>query len=137
MVNSPLSLSLVFFIHLVLSPEISIIKEAITTTTTFTTECKKDKNDLGHIMISYNHSTRVLCSKIAKALKVKRTIPRKSKFHSNDSFQNLNYLVWIDQDNISGDILTSMASAVENSFVVLMAINDQYSQSRYCRLGSF
>jgi len=28
-----------------------------------------------------------------------------------------------------------MASAVENSFVVLMAINEQYYQSRYCRLG--
>ena len=52
-------------------------------------------------------------------------------------FQNLNYLVWIDQDNISGDILTSMASAVENAFVVLMAINDEYHKSRYCRLGQF
>lgn len=29
-----------------------------------------------------------------------------------------------------------MASAVENSFVVLMAINEQYHQSRYCRLGN-
>ncbi|CAF1095673.1 unnamed protein product [Adineta steineri] len=27
-----------------------------------------------------------------------------------------------------------MASAVENSFVVLMAINEQYYESRYCRL---
>ena len=56
------------------SSEISIIKETLTTTTTLTTEYKKDKNDLGHIMISYNHSTRVLCSKIAKALKVKKSI---------------------------------------------------------------
>ena len=47
-----------------------------------------------------------------------------------------NYIVWIDQDNISGDILTSMASAVENSFVVLMAINEHYYESRYCRLGT-
>jgi hypothetical protein len=31
---------------------------------------KKDKNDLGHIMISYNHSTQTICLKIAKALKV-------------------------------------------------------------------
>ena len=44
-------------------------------------------------------------------------------------------MVWIDQDNISGDIFTSMASGVENSFVVLMAMNDEYYQSRYCRLG--
>ena len=44
-------------------------------------------------------------------------------------------MVWIDQDNISGDILTSMASAIENAYVVLMAINEQYFNSRYCRLG--
>jgi hypothetical protein len=47
----------------------------------------------------------------------------------------LNYLVWIDEDDISGDIFAAMATAVENSFVVLMAINEQYYQSRYCRLG--
>ena len=51
--------------------EISIIKETFTTTTTIEKEYKKDKNDLGHIMISYNHSTQALCLRIAKALKVK------------------------------------------------------------------
>jgi hypothetical protein len=49
----------------------------------------------------------------------------------------LNYDVWIDQDKISGDVFNSMANAVENSFVVLMAINEQYYQSRYCRLGEY
>lgn len=28
-----------------------------------------------------------------------------------------------------------MASAVENAFVILMAVNEQYFRSRYCRLG--
>jgi len=56
--------------------EISIIKETLTTTTStisleFTEIVKKDKNNLGHIMISYNHSTKAICSKIAKNLKVK------------------------------------------------------------------
>jgi len=56
--------------------EISIIKETLTTTTStisldFTGIVKKDKNNLGHIMISYNHSTKAICSKIAKNLKVK------------------------------------------------------------------
>ncbi len=49
--------------------------------------------------------------------------------------QRLNYDVSIDLENIPGDVLTSMASAIENAFVVLMAINEQYFQSRYCRLG--
>ena len=53
----------------------------------------------------------------------------------NVILKGLDYLVWIDEDNISGDVLTSMASAVENAFVVLFAVNDQYFQSRYCRLG--
>ncbi|CAF3664813.1 unnamed protein product [Rotaria socialis] len=97
--------------------EIIVMKTGSTTMTTIEyTEPKKNKNEIGHIMISYNHSTKTICSKIAKNLK------------------NLNYLVWIDQDNISGDILTSMASAVENAYVVLMAINEQYYKSRYCRL---
>ncbi|CAM4867966.1 unnamed protein product [Rotaria socialis] len=100
--------------------ETSIIKETLTTTSDisleFTGIVAKDKNDIGHILISYNHSTAIICSKIAKQLK------------------NLNYNVWIDRDNISGDIFTSMASAVENCFVVLMAVNEPYYQSRYCRL---
>ncbi|CAF2403701.1 unnamed protein product [Rotaria sp. Silwood2] len=96
--------------------DILFMKQTSTTYVTEYTEPKKNKNDIGHIMISYNHSTKTLCSRIARELK------------------NLNYLVWIDQDNISGDILTSMASAVENAYVVLMAINDKYYKSRYCRL---
>lgn len=77
---------------------------------------KKNKNDLGHIMISYNHSTRLLCMKIAHCLR------------------DLDYLVWIDHDNITGNVVTAMASAVENAFVILMAVNEQYFRSRYCRL---
>ncbi|CAF0902263.1 unnamed protein product [Adineta steineri] len=100
--------------------DISIIKEALTDKTPISLEFtgieKKDNKNLGHIMISYNHSTRAVCSRISKHLK------------------DRNYIIWIDEDNISGNIFGSMASAVENSFVVLMAINEQYYESRYCRL---
>ncbi len=44
-----------------------------TNTQPTTTECielKNDKKNPGHIMISYNHSTKALCTKIAKSLKV-------------------------------------------------------------------
>ncbi len=54
--------------------EISVIKETLNSDSTisldFTEIVKKDKNNLGHIMISYNHSTRAICSKISKHLKV-------------------------------------------------------------------
>lgn len=51
-----------------------MIKETLTTTSTISLEFsgieKKEKNNLGHIMISYNHSTKLICAKIAKQLKV-------------------------------------------------------------------
>ncbi len=56
--------------------EISIIKETLTSDSTislnFNEIVKKDKNHLGHIMISYNHSTKAICSKISKYLKVNK-----------------------------------------------------------------
>lgn len=36
------------------------------------TEEEKFKENFGHIMISYNHSTRPICLKIAEALRVKK-----------------------------------------------------------------
>lgn len=69
-----MKISIVMIIFL----EISIIKETINTTTTTMIEkdYKKDKNDVGHIMISYNHSTQALCLKIAKALRVGKRFMR-------------------------------------------------------------
>lgn len=59
-------------ISVLIDLEISIIKQTTTITTEEYTEIKKEKADLGHIMISYNHSTRPLCLKIAKELKVEK-----------------------------------------------------------------
>lgn len=33
------------------------------------------------------------------------------------------------------NILSGMAQAVENSYIVLLCINQQYFESGYCRLG--
>ncbi|CAF1313511.1 unnamed protein product [Rotaria magnacalcarata] len=69
-----------------------------------------------HIMISYNRSSRETCQKIYEDL-VKR-----------------NYKVWMDLTDMGDDILVSMARAVENSYIVLICINQQYYESEYCRL---
>ncbi|CAF3444395.1 unnamed protein product [Rotaria socialis] len=69
-----------------------------------------------HIMISYNRSSRETCQKIYEGL-VKR-----------------NYKVWMDLTDMGDDILVSMARAVENSYIVLICINQQYYESEYCRL---
>ncbi len=67
------SKNIIFHQHFfVIDLEISTFKQ--TTTTTIITdyvEPKKKKSDIGHIMISYNHSTKALCTRIAQALRVK------------------------------------------------------------------
>ncbi|CAF0809847.1 unnamed protein product [Adineta ricciae] len=69
-----------------------------------------------HIMISYNRSSRDTCERIYQGL------------------VNKNYKVWMDLTDMADDILVSMARAVENSYIVLLCINQQYYESDYCRL---
>ena len=68
-------------------------------------------------MISYNHSSRGTCQRIY------------------DGLIERNYKVWMDLTDMADDILVSMARAVENSYIVLLCINQQYYESEYCRLG--
>ncbi|CAF0818823.1 unnamed protein product [Brachionus calyciflorus] len=74
-----------------------------------------NKQDLQHIMISYNSLSRDLCLKI------------KSRLESNG------YKVWMDVEHIHGSSLDSMAKAVENSFCVLICITEKYRQSINCQ----
>ncbi|CAF4129968.1 unnamed protein product, partial [Rotaria sordida] len=83
----------------------------ITTTTTNYNQPQKR-----HIMISYNQSSRETCQKIY------------------DRLVERNYKVWMDLTNMVDDILVSMAQAVENSYIILICINQQYYTSHYCRL---
>ena len=41
----------------------------------------------------------------------------------------------MDFEHAYDDILPRMTRAVENSYIVLLCINQQYSESDYCRLG--
>ena len=41
----------------------------------------------------------------------------------------------MDIEHMHDNILSAMAQAVENSYIVLMCINQQYFDSGYCRLG--
>lgn len=76
----------------------------------------KLKNDNELIMISYNRrSAGDLCKKIVEQLR------------------KLGYHVWMDEDDASGDIQEAVAIAIQNSFVVLLALNEEYSQSYWCK----
>jgi len=89
-------------------------KHFLTASTTITTNQQPKR----HIMISYNRSSKETCQKIYENL-----IER-------------DYKVWMDLTDMAGDILESMARAVENSYIVLLCINQQYFESDYCKLGT-
>ncbi|EDQ85468.1 uncharacterized protein MONBRDRAFT_38827 [Monosiga brevicollis MX1] len=69
-----------------------------------------------HIMISYNWRHQPLALKLAQTLQAHR------------------FRVWIDVHKMEGNIMSEMASAVENAAVVLMLYSKAYAQSRHCML---
>ena len=45
--------------------------------------------------------------------------------------------VWMDVDKMTGNVLQTMARAVEKSSVILIAMSREYQNSTNCRSGSF
>ncbi|CAF4125697.1 unnamed protein product, partial [Rotaria sordida] len=76
--------------------------------TTIYVAAQDNQQQKRHIMISYNRSSRDICQKLYDRLIEK------------------NYKVWMDLSDMGDDILASMARAVENSYIVLLCINQQY-----------
>ena len=70
-----------------------------------------------HIMVSYQWDSQ------ATVLQVK------------DKLTDAGFTVWIDVENMTGSTLESMASAVENCTVFLMAVSRKYLESPNCRSG--
>jgi hypothetical protein len=47
-----------------------------------------------------------------------------------------NYKVWMNSEHMFDDLLlVRMVQAVENSYIILLCINQDYYESDYCRLG--
>ena len=53
-----------------------------------------------------------------------------------DALKDSGYKVWIDVDNLGGSTKEGMASAVENSAVILVAVSRKYKESANCRAGN-
>ncbi|KAH9500422.1 hypothetical protein Btru_071847 [Bulinus truncatus] len=68
-----------------------------------------------HILISYCDSDKELVHKVHKSLEAK------------------GYDLWIDTDKMGGNLMDSMAHAVENSWLVLLFISQKYKDSKNCR----
>ncbi len=67
------------------------------------------------IMISYSHKDRVLCEQI---------------------YENLiksGCRVWIDFDQMRGNIMDAMAQAIERSNTIIICMSEDYRKSNYCR----
>ncbi|CAF3982807.1 unnamed protein product [Rotaria sordida] len=67
------------------------------------------------IMISYSHKDEIICKKIYQEL---------IKF---------GYHVWIDYDQIHGNVMDAMAQAIEQSYIIIICMSEQYRKSNYCR----
>ncbi|CAM4807500.1 unnamed protein product [Rotaria magnacalcarata] len=67
------------------------------------------------IMISYSHKDEVICKQIYEEL-VKS-----------------GYRVWIDYDQIHGNVMDAMAQAIERSNIIIVCMSEQYRRSNYCR----
>jgi hypothetical protein len=67
------------------------------------------------IMISYSHKDKVLCNQIYEEL------------------SKSGYRVWIDFDQMRGNVMDAMAQAIEQSHTVIICMSEDYRKSNYCR----
>ncbi|CAF3996616.1 unnamed protein product [Rotaria sp. Silwood2] len=67
------------------------------------------------IMISYSHKDKMFCKQLY------------------DQLIKLGYRVWIDFDQMHGNVMDAMAQAIEQSNTILICMSEQYQRSNYCR----
>ncbi|CAF3678449.1 unnamed protein product [Adineta steineri] len=67
------------------------------------------------IMISYSHKEKVLCKQLY------------------DELIKSGYRVWIDFDQMHGNVMDAMAQAIDRSEIIIICMSEQYRQSNFCR----
>ncbi|UJR26405.1 hypothetical protein I4U23_007737 [Adineta vaga] len=67
------------------------------------------------IMISYSHKDEIICRRIYEEL-----------------IKN-GYRVWIDFDQLHGNVMDAMAQAIERSNKIVICMSEEYRRSNYCR----
>jgi hypothetical protein len=67
------------------------------------------------IMISYSHKEKILCKQLYEEL------------------TKAGYRVWIDFDQMHGNVMDAMAEAIERSHTIIICMSEQYRRSNYCR----
>ena len=67
------------------------------------------------IMISYSHKDEIICKQLYAEL------------------IRIGYTVWIDFDQMHGNVMDAMAQAIEQSHTIIICMSEQYRRSNYCR----
>ncbi|CAF4113270.1 unnamed protein product [Rotaria sordida] len=67
------------------------------------------------IMISYSHKDKDICKQLY------------------DELIRIGYRVWIDFDQMYGNVMDAMVEAIEQSQIILICMSEQYQRSNYCR----
>ena len=67
------------------------------------------------LMISYSHKDEIICRQIY------------------DELIKAGYRIWIDFDQMHGNVMDAMAQAIEQSNTILICMSEQYRRSNYCR----
>jgi hypothetical protein len=83
------------------------------------TAAEINNGDTFEIMISYSHTDEIICRKIY------------------DELINHGYRVWIDFDQMHGNVMDAMAQAIEHSNTILICMSEQYRRSNYCRAEAY
>ncbi|CAF1140287.1 unnamed protein product [Rotaria sp. Silwood1] len=67
------------------------------------------------IMISYSHKDKEICKQLYEEL------------------VRVGYRVWIDFDQMYGNVMDAMVEAIEQSRTIMICMSEQYQRSNYCR----
>ena len=67
------------------------------------------------LMISYSHKDKELCKQLY------------------DELIKAGYRVWIDFDQMHGNVMDAMAQAIEQAHTVIICLSEDYRKSNYCR----
>ncbi|CAF0992755.1 unnamed protein product [Rotaria sordida] len=76
---------------------------------------EKHDETMFDIMISYSHKDKIFCRQLY------------------DELIKIGYHVWIDFDQIHGNVIDAIAQAIEQSNIILICMSEQYRRSNYCR----
>ncbi|CAF2119655.1 unnamed protein product [Rotaria magnacalcarata] len=98
-----------------LSSQVDSTQTCVVSSTVTATATKEISTKKQHIMISYNRSCENTCRQIRNHLK------------------KLKYKVWIDVYDMHDNFIDGMATAIRNSYIVLMCINREYDNSFWCK----